>query len=387
MSDPGDVSVLFVLSSLVVGGSEAKTVRLANSLAQQGESVIVAWLGGSDSLAERLHPAVGRLRLERRGRFSWRALRQLRTLVARRRVGTIVAVNLYPTLYARGCTLLAAHRPRLIAALNTPEIASRKDHVLLALYRLVLRGFHALVFGAESQRRLWRERYRIGTAAASSVIYNGIEVAHFAQPVVPQALPAAWPAGRFVAGTIAQLRPGKGHGTLLRALALLRDRGIDVGLLVVGDGPERAALEREIAQLGLEDRVHLAGQVADVRPQLAAMRLFVLASLAETFSNAALEAMASGVPVVSTRIGGMPEMLRHGGGVLIPPEDPAALAACIARIAGDANLRERLAAEAQRAAERHFSWESMVQQYRAQLFGPEATDAGCIAIDGGTPHA
>lgn len=379
MNPPGagdgarDAPVLFLLSSLGVGGSEARTVALAAALAQQGQPIIVAWLGGPESLADRLHPTVEQLRLERRGRFSWSALRRLRTLVAQRRVGTIVAVNLYPTLYARACTLLSRRPPRLLATLNTTELTGRRERLLLALYREVLRGFDGLVFGAEYQRALWRRHYRIGRAAHSVVIYNGIDAERFLRPVAPLPLPATWHAGRLVAGTIGQLRPEKGQLTLLRALALLRDRGLQIGLLIVGAGPERTALEKEIARLALADRAHLTGQLRDVRPCLAAMDLFVLPSRSETFSNAALEAMASGLPVICTSVGGMPEMLRHGGGLLVPPENPEALAGCIAELAADAALRMRLAAEARRAVARHFTWEAMVQQYRAQLAGAAAS--------------
>ena len=142
-----------------------------------------------------------------------------------------------------------------------------------------------------------------------------------------------------------RLGPQKDLGVLLEALANVPD----ASLVVAGDGPERAALERRAQELGLDGRVSFLGAV----PRERVLRLFaaadasVLSSAWENFPHTVVEALAVGCPVISTSVGGVPEVVRDGeNGLLVPPSDPAALGAAIARFLGDRALRERLAANA-----------------------------------------
>lgn len=159
---------------------------------------------------------------------------------------------------------------------------------------------------------------------------------------------------------LGRLSPEKGFAVLLEALALLRDRGVVAELRIVGDGPTRGALERQIAGLDLVHQVTLTGELppAEVSRELAASDLFAMPSFSEGLPISIMEAMAVGVPVVSTWIAGIPELARGGETALtVPPADAEALAAAIARLAGDQALRVRLA-RAGRALveERHDLW-------------------------------
>ncbi len=376
-------AVLFLLSSLRVGGSETKTVRLANSLAERNIEVIVAYLDAPaaprpETLHDAIGPRVTAVRLERRGKLSLHALRRLLRVIRERRVHTLVSVNLYPALYARLAQLrLGASRLRFLAALNTTEIRTRKHALHMLLYRPALRGADLVIFGAEAQRRLWHRLHGIGAPGPRSrVIANGVDTDRFAPPNAAQRQRAGGcPASRFVVGTVGQLRPEKAHIDLIRAVSTLRQRGLDVGALVVGEGCERARLEAEIARLDIRAHVTLAGEARDVRPFLASFDLFVVSSLSETFSNAALEALASGVPVVSSDAGGMPELLAFGGGVLYPRGDVQRLAECIEALLRNPAARSSVAAEARRAALDHFSWSRMVESFSKSL-AAEGSGAG-----------
>jgi len=142
-----------------------------------------------------------------------------------------------------------------------------------------------------------------------------------------------------------RLGPQKAVGILLAALA-----DVDgVSLVVAGDGPERAALERRAAELGLDGRVRFLGSV----PRETVLRLFraadasVLPSAWENFPHTVVEALAVGCPVIATSVGGVPEVVRDGeNGLLVAPNDAAALGEAIERFFTDASLRERLAAAA-----------------------------------------
>jgi glycosyltransferase involved in cell wall biosynthesis len=157
--------------------------------------------------------------------------------------------------------------------------------------------------------------------------------------------------------TIARLDAQKGISHLLDAAA-----GVPgASFAIAGDGPDRAALEARATSLGLGERARFLGHRRDVPALLAAADLFVLPSLYEGLPLAVLEAMAAGVPVIATAIGGTDEIVRDGEtGMLVPPADPHALVAAITQTLSDRDRAMRLAAEARSYVERQYSVESMV---------------------------
>jgi glycosyltransferase involved in cell wall biosynthesis len=131
----------------------------------------------------------------------------------------------------------------------------------------------------------------------------------------------------------------------------------------VGDGPSRADLEAHAARVGIADRVTFAGFRLDIPDILATSTIAVLPSLSEGLSNSLLEAMAAGLPVVATRVGGNPEAVGEGeGGLLVPPGDDRALAEAIATLLVNVTLRERLGHAARRRVDRLFSVNRMLQE-------------------------
>lgn len=170
------------------------------------------------------------------------------------------------------------------------------------------------------------------------------------------------PADAPIVGIVATLRSWKGHRHLLDAMARLADsRAI---LVVVGDGPQREALARQVDALGLRARVRFAGQQRDVAPWFAAFDVFVLPSTAnEGVPQALLQAMASGVPCVTTDAGAIPEIARHDATALVvPTEDPGALAGAIDRLLRDRALGARLAAAARTAVVPAFALATMLDR-------------------------
>lgn len=164
------------------------------------------------------------------------------------------------------------------------------------------------------------------------------------------------PEGGYVTGIAATLRSWKGHRYLLEAWAGLA-RHVDDRLLVVGDGPGRDNLKAQAAELGITDCVVMPGNQADVAPWLAAMDVFVLPSYAnEGVPQAIMQAMATGLPVLSTPVGSIPEIVSDGAtGLLVAPRDVAALRAALQRLAGDVELRARLGSAALACARERFA--------------------------------
>jgi glycosyltransferase involved in cell wall biosynthesis len=143
-----------------------------------------------------------------------------------------------------------------------------------------------------------------------------------------------------ILGTVGRFVPAKDYATLLRAAKPVLESNKGAQLWLVGDGPEKEALVRLSGELGIRDRVLFTGGQPDVSKYLSKMTVFVLSSITEGIPVAMLEAMAAGVPVVATRVGGIPEVISDGvDGLLVESRHPDALANAIARVARDVRLR------------------------------------------------
>ena len=187
------------------------------------------------------------------------------------------------------------------------------------------------------------------------VVHCGVDLAH-----------TQWrPDGRtgnLILG-VGRLVPMKGFGTLIEALAVLRARGVEFRCLLVGEGPERAALQASVIALGLQDQVELPGALPQERVRAALDEAAVFTLPCEIAADgsrdgipvALMEAMAVGCPVVSCPVSGVPELISDGEhGLLVPPHDPQALANALRRLLGDAALRRHLAAAARLRIEQEF---------------------------------
>jgi glycosyltransferase involved in cell wall biosynthesis len=168
--------------------------------------------------------------------------------------------------------------------------------------------------------------------------------------------------GRPLFIAVGRLKAPKDFVTLARALALLPPDSFEA--LVVGDGPDRSTLESELRQLGLENRVRLAGERHDVPDLLAAADVFVLSSVSEGLPVSVLEAMAAELPVVASHVGGLSELVLDGEtGLLVEPRDSDKLAAALGRLLADRDLRRRLGAAGRAYVESHFDPESFARAH------------------------
>jgi glycosyltransferase involved in cell wall biosynthesis len=168
-------------------------------------------------------------------------------------------------------------------------------------------------------------------------------------------------------GLIARMNTtAKNHELFLRAAARLCARGSLTQLLLVGDGPLRSGLEQLAQQLGITDRTTFMGERMDIPEILTRLDVLALPSSSESSPNVIAEAMAAGVPVVTTRVGGVPELIEHGRtGILVPSDDEVALADRLEYCLRHPNIRERLARNARRFAVEHFSLSAVRDQYQS----------------------
>jgi glycosyltransferase involved in cell wall biosynthesis len=215
-------------------------------------------------------------------------------------------------------------------------------------WRRIARQVDTVIVNAEALRS---DGERLGMRCRWTLLQNGVDAERFRVPMPGAATRAAvgLDPRRPVIGTIGRLEDRKGQEQLLMALRALaaRGNGSRPQGLIVGDGPLRAALVERARSLGVAADVRFAGTVGDVRPMLAAMDVFVLPSWAEGMSNALMEAMAAGRPVVATAVGGNTEVVTDGHtGLLVPAGDPEAIAAAVRDLLEEPTRASRLATAA-----------------------------------------
>jgi glycosyltransferase involved in cell wall biosynthesis len=195
----------------------------------------------------------------------------------------------------------------------------------------------------------------IGRAAQYAVVPSGVPTRALRASAPPRAEARerlGLPPDAFVIAGVGRLVPVKGFDVLVAALADVVARVPDAHVLLIGEGADRAALQARAAALGLADRLHITGAVTDVMARLAGADVLAAPSRNEGMGRVLVEAMALGLPVVGTRVGGIGDVIVDNEcGLLVPPEDPAALAEALVELGQDAALRVKLGAAAKPRAE------------------------------------
>jgi len=355
------LTILHAITRLERGGSSDCTLLQAIGAARRGHHVVLV-SGPTDAPSPLLDQARRQKRLHR---IEVAALRRdlspvndLRALVAMTR---LLRTGRFDIVHTHTSKAGALGRLAAALTLGPPVVHQPHGHLFY--------GYHgrlgsALVVLAErflallSRRQIalsWRgaEEHlarRIGRPGEFSVVRSGIDLRPFrrAAQMRPKArLRLGLRAEEFVVGTLCRLEPVKGVEELLDGFARAARFRPRLRLLLGGDGPLRDRLQHEARVAGLSDRVLIGGSWVRAPDFLPALDLFVLASRNEGMGRALVEAMASGLPVIATAVGGMPEVLEEGGaGLLVPPCDPQAIADAILRLMDDGALAADLARRA-----------------------------------------
>ena len=351
------MKILHVDPETSFGGGERQVAGLIRHLARRGHESVLAAAAGSP-LAANVPAADARLRpLAIRNDLDLAAAWHLKRLVA---AESPHIVHFHTSRAHAMSPWLRRHAPRAVVT-RRMDYALRPGWWTDLLYN---RSVAATVAISEEVRR---------RMLAAGVRAERVRVIHSAvEP--PAGLPGA--AGRAAArarfgvggelaiGIVAALETRKGHDVLLHALARLRRDGIAMCCLVCGDGSRRAQLESLAQGLGIADAVRFLGEQRQVADVLAALDVFVLPSRHEGLGVAILEAMAMALPVVASDVGGIPEIVDAGRtGVLVPPEDAAALASAIAALDRDRALAHQMGAAGRARVLAEFSMEVMADRY------------------------
>jgi len=273
-----------------------------------------------------------------------------------RRIGARVVhtCELYANIFGLPAAALAGVDVRVgnRREILTPD--KTRGHLLCQ--RLAYKAAHAVVANSTAAAEQLR---REGVPARKiRTITNGVDCDTFA-PAAPGA-----PRSRRRVITVANLRTEKGHDTLIDAIPQVIGRRPDTEFVFVGDGPLREELRNRVTRLGVGAHVTFLGERGDVPALLAQSDVFVLPSRSEACPNGILEAMAAGLPIVASRVGGIPELVvSDSTGILVEPDRPEALAVALLSVLDQPERARALATAARVRAERHFSFDRMVSAF------------------------
>lgn len=348
--DAHRLRIIHTVSSLNIGGMEQVVLRLAMAQKAAGHCVgILAIRGGP------LEQEIVRHGLQVTVLGSGRLMRGLRAVRYFHSVRPdVIHVHNPTSLHYAVLSRLVAH-PALVLTVHGETHARRGTALEWRLVQAVAVVSHA----ALGTLRLPCNPRKF------SVIHNGIAPENDSTEMREAARADLRVGDRVVGAIVARLSGRKGHATLLQSMAMLRDDGVAPLILVVGDGPERGQLEQQAKELRLDaSRVRFLGARSDVERVLRAADFFVLPSDTEGLPLSVLEAMAHELPIVASRVGGIPEIIEtNEQGLLVPPGDPAALAEAIRRVVEDPALRRSLAAAARTRVNTEFSIAKTVENY------------------------
>ncbi|HRU04292.1 MAG TPA: glycosyltransferase [Candidatus Brocadiia bacterium] len=344
--------VFYLITELDAGGAEKALFELASRLDRTRFEPVVGCLSGRGVFGRRLEEAGVEVVYFDAGRFSagvvWRVARELR----RRQADVMHAFLFHANMVGRFAARLAGTR-RVICSVRVED--PRRWRLWADRLTQGLMDFETCVSSAALEYTR-----RSGVAGRKLVaIPNGIDVALYARP---EPAPAEWslPVAAPVAAVVARLDEQKDPMTMLEAFAMARAPG--AVLAWAGDGPLAEAARRRAEELGLTDRVRFLGRLADVRPLLGRADVFALASRWEGMPNCVLEAMASGLPVVATAVGGCRELVEDEvTGLLARPGDAGDLGKKLGILLEQEGLRRKMGEAGRRRAAERFSLDAMVR--------------------------
>ncbi len=349
------IHVVHVASGREWRGGQRQVWLLARALARGGDLSQVVVTGRGSELASRLMADGIRTVTP-----AWTAAFDLRALgaaLAATRRGTILHAHDSHALSIAGL-IAGATRARLVATRRVDVPVGRTGFWRRADRVIAVSN---AVAGALTQGGI--------SGARVTVVHSGINLEEVAAVVPHDLRPELGLApGTPLAVTTGALVGVKDHATLIRAAAAARSRHPDLHWAIAGEGYLREALSALAAELGVEDRVHLLGHVPEAARLVAAADLFIMSSKWEGLGTSVLDAMALGVPVVGTRVGGIPELLAGNAGHLVEPQDPDGMAAAVVGLLDSPSRRGALAAQARIAVSRYSDArmaEGVLQVYRS----------------------
>lgn len=360
--------IVHVVDSLEFGGLERVVTDLAKAQQAAGHRVSVFSINDTDGFKPELMQAgITVVEGHKHGGLDIKVLKALRQWVRTQAIDVVHAHNFVPNYHAAAAMFGLGRKPVLVCTCHDMgmRLSNRK---LRWLFRLSLTRTARVAMVGQQVHNQYIATGLVPKDRALAVL-NGIPVERFAMTPARrqharQALGLS--TDDLVLGCVGRLAALKNHARVIDVMPALLKEHPSLKLVIVGDGAMQSALSAQVSRLGLSPHVVLAGQRSDVADLLPAFDVFALPSQTEGLSIALLEACATSLAVVATRVGGNPEIIKDGQtGLLIPVDDNPALLAAVDRLLSDAALRHQLGASACRWVHDHASATALQQAYDA----------------------
>lgn len=356
--------ILHVIDTTGPGGAETIFVELADRMRQRGFESLTLLRGPGwvyDTLRQRgLEPFI----LDAKGSFNWRYLRDLAGLIRNERVDLVQSHLLGSNIYCAAAGGLA-RRP-VVATFHGAVDVNPNERFRRIKFGLMNKTVSHFVTVSDSLKHAMQAA-GLTADEHTSALYNGVDLSRYDIPRHRRLTEElGLPRDALLIGSLGNIRPAKAYDVLIQAAGQVIQARPEAHFLVAGHINESVfrPLKTLMAELSLEDRIHFLGFRPDTAEFLRGLDAFALSSSSEGFSIATVEALAAGLPVVATRCGGPEEILEHGRtGLLVPANDPEALAEAISRVLSDKPLAESLSAAGRAKARSRFSIEAMLGGY------------------------
>ncbi|MFZ5596404.1 MAG: glycosyltransferase [Bacillota bacterium] len=357
------IRVLHVIGGGEFGGAERHILNLATAMNSDMVEVYVCCLFADPFVKVAREAGIRSYSIPMRHKLDFGIVTKLRDLIAREKIDIVhthgVRANLVGRIAARmaGVDVVVTTVHSLLAQ-DYPRLFSRLVNTFI---EWVSRGMttHFIAVSGGLQKALIQQGI---PEKRITVIYNGLnpELFNKSGSTGKWRKKAGFSPGVSLVAIVGRLHPVKGHRYFLKSASEILKERTDVHFLVVGSGPEKEGLEQYTRQLGISEHVTFTGFVSDVSELMPDLNLLIVPSLWEGFGLTALEAMAVGVPVVATSVGGLPEIVEHGTtGLLVPPADEDGLTRGICWMLDHPQEAEEMAAAAGQIVEQKFTAAAM----------------------------
>ena len=356
--------VMFLTTSMPVGGAETLLVSLVRGLDRSRFSPEIACLKERGPLGEQLAAEIPVYCRLLRHKFDLRILLRLWRLLRSRQIDAVVTVGAGDKMFWGRLAARLAGVPVVVSALHStgwPDSIGRLNRLLTPLTD----GFVG-VADAHAEHLVEHERF---PRAKVHTIYNGVDTDLFApRDGLASRYELGLPPFAPVVGILAALRSEKNHELFLKGAAAIHAALPDSHFLIIGDGPERDKIERLAATLGISEQIHLLGSRSDVPVLLSAIDVLALTSHNEASPVSVLESLSCGVPVVSAKVGSVPETVVHGEtGLLFAAGDLEGYISATLEVLNDPSLREQMGSNGRQLVVETRSHTAMIRGYESLL--------------------
>ena len=355
---PRPVPVLYVIWSLGLGGAEQVVMALAKGLDRTKFTPLVACLNEAGPFSEFLQKeGVRVISLGKKGKFDLSVIPKLIRIMKKYQIQIVHAHLFGGSLWGR----IAAKLAGVQGIVTTEHSYAGKSKSALWIDRVLAGITDRIIVVSEEIKHFYAQKLNINPDKLQ-VIYNGVALSLF-NGTNQDGFRKELGVGKEtpLLGMIGRLTPVKAHEVLFEAIVHLQERFPSLVALIIGEGERRQELEKLCRERGVEQNVRFLGLRKDIHRLLSYLDISVLSSDSEGFSMTLLEAMAAGLPVVATAVGGTAELVvENETGFLVPPRNPAALANRIEQLLNDKALAEKMGAQGRQRVEKHFTLQRMI---------------------------